>query len=116
MAQTPKEPATETDYHDLYLYIAPIQKQNDFKLHKPFRPVAHWAICVEGRCYELERNHESKGIGREYHILFLTEKAWQDVRAADGRKCEKGRLGRTSWSREDIESCGKYSTNRPPLQ
>ncbi len=63
----------------IYLYTTPLRYQrNLFKLKKPIDVFAHWAICIQDRCYELTRNtdRDKKKKEPKYFIKVTEEQEW----------------------------------------
>ena len=70
--------------------------------------VSHWALCCDGRVYELIRDRDSLKEKAETHRISITnEMEWR----ASHQSYKSKMLQRwTVWSDKEIERCGKSST------
>jgi hypothetical protein len=96
------------------LYTTPLQYQRDFfKLKKPIDVFAHWAICVQGRCYELTRNDDPYKTKKDpkYLIKDTDEQDWLRKKHDKGRDCKPKHAGYTQFSSEKIHEVGEYSSS-----
>ncbi len=61
----------------IYLYTAPLH--NDYcvngRLKKTIDIIAHWAVCIQGVCYEVRRADKSKG-ERDHLYQSIPEQEW----------------------------------------
>lgn len=66
----------------IYLYVVPLR--NDIfngSLKKPISVAAHWAVCIQGICYELRARDENKEPNEAKYLYKWTyEKEWRDTR------------------------------------
>lgn len=105
MAYQPPPPYNYYGGHPIYLYTAPLEYQkNVFNFSKPRDTIGHWAICIEGRCYELAKNRDKdkKKKDPKYKVNYLSEDAWTKGR----QPCKKSDpIGYTArpWPPQTIE-------------
>ncbi|KAI2617142.1 hypothetical protein GGR54DRAFT_215253 [Hypoxylon sp. NC1633] len=57
------QPPPSNEGHPIYLYTTPLRYQSKyFHFKKPADAIGHWAVCIQGQCYEVTRNtDENKG-------------------------------------------------------
>ena len=97
----------------IYLYTTPLKNQRHI-FHKPRDILAHWAICIQGRCYELKRaTPQTKG-DPKYGVRSTPELEWtrkkEDV---EHRVCKKTFAGNmyVAYPRRTIERVCEYSSS-----
>lgn len=100
-----------TPARKLFLYLAPVTASNDLGFHRPWKPVAHWALCVGGICFELTRLPQPSATGATHGSSVVTLAEWRSVRDRDGRQYKGSAVGHhcTRWSDREIEECGEFS-------
>ncbi|KAI4862304.1 hypothetical protein F4820DRAFT_430997 [Hypoxylon rubiginosum] len=103
--------------HPIYLYTAPLEYQKHvFNFTKPRDAIGHWAVCVQGQCYELAKNRDNdkKKKDPKYKVNWLPEDVWK----AGRQPCKKSDpIGYTErpWPPQTIQYiCGEVW--RRPLQ
>lgn len=80
----PRLTTSRPDYSPqaIYLYVVPLR--NDIfngSLKKPISVAAHWAVCIQGICYELRARDEKKEPNEAKYLYKWThEKEWRDTR------------------------------------
>lgn len=96
----------------IYLYTTPLRKSGPLKLKKPADIFAHWAICIQGRCYELVRNTTRTKDEPEYNVRFSSEQEWEQRKEDEHRVLRKRYAGKLSmpYPRETIEEVGAYNS------
>ncbi|KAI2620765.1 hypothetical protein GGS26DRAFT_307644 [Hypomontagnella submonticulosa] len=115
MAYQPPPPYNYYGGHPIYLYTAPLEYQkNVFNFSKPRDTIGHWAICIEGRCYELAKNRDKdkKKKDPKYKVNYLSEDAWTKGR----QPCKKSDpIGYTArpWPPQTIEYICDQIWRRP---
>ncbi|RYP13460.1 hypothetical protein DL765_006873 [Monosporascus sp. GIB2] len=69
--------ASEGHHKAIYLYTTPLDNQKHM-LKTHIEVFAHWAIYIEGRCYELTRNRDKnkKKIDPKYKTNLSDEQDW----------------------------------------
>lgn len=99
--------------YPIYLYTTPTVNQNHF-YKRTVDIIGHWAICINGYCYELTRvtpsERQNLGIQGQYQIRSLTEQDWKKKKRDEERRIkEREPVGYTSrpWSHETINRIGK---------
>jgi hypothetical protein len=103
--------------YPIYLYTTPTANQNKI-WKRTVDIIGHWAICINGYCYELTRvtpSEKESGIEVKYWIRYLPEQEWKRVKQQEGRRItERDPLGYTArpWTHADIKHIGKYHTKR----
>ncbi|CAJ0542295.1 Ff.00g000060.m01.CDS01 [Fusarium sp. VM40] len=95
--------------YPIYLYTTPTLNQNHF-YKRTVDIIGHWAICINGYCYELTRvtpsERQNLGIQGQYQIRSLTEQDWKKKKRGEERRIkEREPVGYTSrpWSHETIK-------------
>ena len=71
---------SDDDPQAIYLYTAPLR--HDFlnsKFKKPIGMFAHWAICIQGVCYEVTQGDKKKGEPK-YLYKWTPEQEWRESR------------------------------------
>ncbi|KAI9886618.1 MAG: hypothetical protein M1823_001597 [Watsoniomyces obsoletus] len=86
MAYYPSTTVSRDPSQAIYLYIVPLR--NDFlngSLKKPIKLFSHWAICIQGMCYELRAGVTKKG---EPTFLYTStpEQEWRQTRGYAGQE------------------------------
>ena len=105
--------SNEDSSNAIYLYTTPLRNQSRLlKLKKPRAMVAHWAVCIQGRCYELTRNTTRTKNEAKYNIKFTDEQEWTRAKEEENRVCERARAGTMfmPYPRETIERLGESSS------
>lgn len=105
--------------HPIYLYTAPLEYQKHvFNFTKPRDAIGHWAVCVQGQCYELAKNRDNdkKKKDPKYKVNWLPEDVWK----AGRQPCKKSDpIGYTErpWPPQTIQYICKYAqvTSSLPL-
>ncbi|KAH8885992.1 hypothetical protein GQ53DRAFT_809864 [Thozetella sp. PMI_491] len=101
MAYQPFNISGEGHPKAIYLYTTPLKYQrNIFKLRKPVDIFAHWAIAVQGTCYELTRNDPKQK--PKYLMRVREEQEWLRLKYAEDRLCENKFVGYTHLSVQKI--------------
>jgi hypothetical protein len=98
--------------HPIYLYTTPLNNQKRL-IKKPVDIIGHWAVCINGYCYELTRatNNEKQqlNIKGKHWIRCLPEDEWKRVKREEKRGItERDPVGYTTklWSPETIKYIG----------
>ncbi len=97
----------------IYLYTTPLKKHSHvWKLKKPRDIFAHWAICIQGRCYELTRNTGRTRNEPEYKVKSSDEEQWKQTKEKDGRECKRKYAANMSklYPGKTIERVGAYKS------
>lgn len=86
MAYQPLNTFSNKHPQAIYLYTTPLK--NDFvngSRKKPINIFAHWAVCIQGICYELRAGDKKKG---EQKFLYkpMPEQEWRDTRKYENRE------------------------------
>ncbi|KAM0228883.1 hypothetical protein ACHAPO_010407 [Fusarium lateritium] len=104
--------------YPMCLYTTPTTRQN--KLWKRnIDIIGHWAICINGYCYELARlapNEHEQNVTKKYGLRFLPEEEWKRRKREEGRRItERDPLGYTArrWTHEDIKRMSELIWNGP---
>ncbi len=107
IAYQPVNTSSEGFTKAIYLYTTPLNNQKRL-LRKPIDIFAHWAICIDGRCYELTRNDARNKKKKEpkYIMRSLEEQEWIFLKQSEHRGREKQLAGYTSFSTEQIYHVG----------
>lgn len=85
------------DPQDIFLYTTPLQMHAKLLgITRPHDVFSHWAVCVNGMCYELtshpineEKIKKTKKGKRSFQIQCLKEQAWVQHKLDEGRQCKK---------------------------
>lgn len=93
--------------HDgkMYLFVLPISAMKRFGIKKPIEVVAHWALCINGICYELRRTGK-----KDYDFVSTTEPKFVERRDEQKKPILCKELGYTAgpYTHGLIEEVGKY--------
>lgn len=112
--QTLAQRSSNTGY-PIYLFTTPTADQNKF-WKRTVDVIGHWAICINGYCYELARVKSSEKNQRAYSTRYLPEEEWKRVKREEGRRItERDPLGYTArpWTHEDIKYMSELIWNGP---
>ncbi|KAK7433060.1 hypothetical protein QQZ08_000533 [Neonectria magnoliae] len=108
--------------YPIYLLTTPLKYQSKYlRFTKPHDMIGHWAICIEGHCYELTRNSEEHMTKKDpkYIMRSLPQKQWEAIKDKEERfvQWSKGPVGHTArpWSPQTIEQMA-YGVWQGPLQ
>ncbi|RGP61342.1 hypothetical protein FLONG3_10576 [Fusarium longipes] len=107
----PAQKNSSTGY-PIYLYTTPTADQNKF-WKRTVDVIGHWAICINGYCYELTRITPRE---KKYWIRCLPEKEWKRVKRVEGRRItERDPLGPTAkeWTHEEIKHIAELIWDGP---
>lgn len=103
------------DYgYPIYLITTPLRNQRKF-LSKPIDPFGHWAICIQGYCYELTKNPAKPRPKKDpkYIVRQLPRDTWARLKEEDKRAIRQADnpVGQTarSWPPETIKEIGKQT-------
>lgn len=70
--------------YPIYLYTTPLSSQSKILPHfkTPVDVISHWAICIQGQCYELKKNNDKNKSKTDpkYVIRSLPEQEWKDMK------------------------------------
>lgn len=83
----------------IHLYTTPTRTQKHL-VNTPIDLFAHWAICIQDRCYELVKNRDG---GPRYQVKSTDQQEWLALKQREGRRCDNRIAGATYLSREKIE-------------
>lgn len=74
--------AEQQQQQPIYLYTTPLRSHKKLGVKKGRDIFGHWAICIEGYCFELAgRTEEEKREGHDrFKINCLPEQQWKDGR------------------------------------
>jgi len=93
----------------IYLYTTPLRNQRRI-FNKPRDILAHWAVCIQGRCYELTRNTPQTKGEAKYGIRSTPEPVWTRTKEdVENRVCKKTFAGNMyiAYPRGTIERVGE---------
>jgi hypothetical protein len=117
MAYQPLNGSSEDACKAIYLYTTPLKKHSHvWKLKKPRDIFAHWAICIQGRCYELtinaDRTKKTKNEPK-YKVKSTDEQQWKQMKEKDGRECKRTHAANMSklYPKATIEIVGAYKSS-----
>ncbi|CEI60361.1 hypothetical protein FVEN_g6512 [Fusarium venenatum] len=99
--------------YPICLYTTPTTRQNKI-WKRNIDIIGHWAICINGYCYELARL--AQGVEKTYGLRFLPEEEWKRIKRLEGRRItERDPLGYTArrWTHEDIKRMSELIWNGP---
>ncbi|KAI1760088.1 hypothetical protein GGR53DRAFT_511050 [Hypoxylon sp. FL1150] len=104
--------------HPIYLYTAPLEYQkNIFHFSKSRAAIGHWAVCIQGRCYELVKNRDEnkKKDDPKYKINYLSEQDWNKGRSLGEKWNKSDPIGYTArpWPPHVIENICDQVWRRP---
>lgn len=97
------------DSKDIFLYTTPLRDQKTFlRMKKPLDVIGHWAVCIDGVCYELTRGDKARNEPK-YQPKFTDEDEWIRMKNKEGRDVVKELAGKMAspYSRETLEATGK---------
>lgn len=99
---------SDDDPQTIYLYTAPLR--GDFvnnKFKKPIGIFAHWAVCIQGICYEVAQGDKKKGEPK-YLYKSTPEREWIKSRPYADRLTRKlvGNMTKP-YTRETIDKKGE---------
>jgi hypothetical protein len=114
MAYQPVDTSSDGHPKAIYLYTTPLNNQRRF-LKKPIDIFAHWAICIDGHCYELTRNGDRNKNKKEpkYIMKALDEQEWISKKKDEQRGLEKQLAGYTLFSTKRVHYVGEYRITLP---
>ncbi|KAI1370822.1 hypothetical protein F4677DRAFT_451003 [Hypoxylon crocopeplum] len=95
--------------HPIYLYTTTLGYQSTYlKFKKPIDAIGHWAVCIQGQCYEVTRNKDpaKKKKDPKYLMRSLPEHEWSRIKDDEKRPYKRiGPMGYTarSWPIQTIK-------------
>lgn len=97
------QPAT----YKIYLLTMPTSMFRDFGIKKPLDMVAHWALLIDGRCYQLGHTGNKK---EPYDYQWKSEPDFVEYRNDQKKPIEYMEVGymATNYSHEWIDKVGMY--------
>ncbi|KAG9257512.1 uncharacterized protein F5Z01DRAFT_646122 [Emericellopsis atlantica] len=88
----------QTQSLPITLYATPIGTQSKILgVRKPFKPLGHWAVCIQGYCYELTR--KSRNAPKKdpaYRVNCEPEESWLARKVEQQRECVPSHVGSTA--------------------
>ncbi|KAH7311206.1 hypothetical protein B0I35DRAFT_514056 [Stachybotrys elegans] len=106
MTYQDSDPYSQPQPQAIFLYTAPLRNQRKL-FKKPVDVIGHWAVCIDGWCYELTRNGEGANKTEpKYSMKPSTEQAWLEKKRRQERLNDKVLVGYTTryFSPTDIET------------
>lgn len=102
--------------YPIYLFTTPLKNQRKL-FKKPIDVIGHWAVCINGMCYELTRasdpEKKKNKLKGNYWIRTLSLSDWKAIKEFEKRGVSEPKLvGYTArpWPHNIIKKIGMYST------